>query len=474
MATKINWDKADPDITYQGNKIILPGDPGPMSLTDAITTLQRKQKDLETVMNVVEFIDTHPMDGAVAFVEAMKQKYGWASPVPTPGFFGDKPPQMRSVRIGPAPEDVVQVPWGRFVLPGVEGNVNTNSMVHDGRPQFVIYGELMKKDHAIIKELAAMTRAILKTRSIYKGKAIRLRVKEDGTINHEVDPEFISTRRTRPEDLVLNHGEAEQVETALWTPIFRTADCLKHRIPLKRGVLLEGPYGCGKTLVSTITAKHCVDNGWTFISLDDVRALADALLFAKRYAPAVIFSEDIDRVGSKRDQRGNDLLNTIDGILSKDAQVITVLTTNFVEVLDKAMLRPGRLDAVISVGAPDAESVKKLIHVYARDLLAANADLTQVGHELAGNIPATIREVVERSKLAMIQRGGNSISPDDLLVAGRGMKRHLELLQPKGGEPSPAEKLATSLRETIAGPMGNGGFDRLSKKVDDIHEEIVG
>ncbi len=177
---------------------------------------------------------------------------------------------------------------------------------------------------------------------------------------------------------------------------------MKARIPLKRGILLEGPYGCGKTMSANVTSKICIENGWTFILLDDVGALKDALLFAQRYAPAVVFSEDIDRVIEQRDDRGNDLLNTIDGILAKDSQVITVLTTNFVEKLDKAMLRPGRLDAVISLRAPDADSVQRLVNIYARGLLADGENLIAVGEALAGNIPATIREVVERSKLAMM------------------------------------------------------------------------
>jgi SpoVK/Ycf46/Vps4 family AAA+-type ATPase len=68
-----------------------------------------------------------------------------------------------------------------------------------------------------------------------------------------------------------------------------------HKVPLKRGVLLEGPYGTGKTLTAFVTAKKCVENGWTFIMLDRVAALKEALTFARMYAPAVVFAEDIDR-----------------------------------------------------------------------------------------------------------------------------------------------------------------------------------
>lgn len=468
--SKGEWLKVDPDIKYGGKEIILPGEPASMPLSVAIQALQRKTEDEERVMTVMEFIDTFPTDGAVAFQEAMRQRYGWASPVPTPGFFGPKPPQMRSIVTGPNPEDIVQVPWGRFVLPGVEGNVNTGAHNQDdGSPQFIIYGDIKKKHHSVVKELAALTRAILAERSIYKGKAIRLRADDEGNINYNIDPSFLPTSHVVLSDLILNPGEAEQVQVALWTPIQRTADCIKHKIPLKRGVLLEGPYGCGKSMTATVTSRICVENGWTFILLDDVRALKDALLFAKRYSPAVVFAEDADRVAHVRDQRGNDLLNTIDGILSKDAQVITVLTTNHVEKLERAMLRPGRLDAVVSVRAPEAEAVKKLIAVYARSLLDPAADLSEVGKALAGNIPATIREVVERSKLAMIERGGDTLTADDLLVSASGMKRHLTLLEGKPAPQNADERLGAALREGL-NPMANGMGDTIRSMAKEVTE----
>lgn len=468
------WNKADPDITYEGKAITLPGDPGKMPLDLAIKTLQRKQADEEQVTNVVEIIEAFPMDGAVAFAKAMKEIYGWASPVPIPGFFGPKPPVMISVKTGPGVDEVVQVPWGRFVLPNVDGNVNTGSTMQLGQPCFFIMAEVKKKDCQVVKDLASKTREILRTASIYKGKALRLRVTDNGTINHDDPPEFLPVSYIQPNDLILNDGEGEQIQTALWTPIQNMEACLKHQIPLKRGILLEGPYGCGKTMTSTVTSKIATDNGWTFIALDDVAALKDALLFAKRYAPAVVFAEDADRVADKRDQRGNDLLNTIDGILSKDSKVITVLTTNHVEKLERAMLRPGRLDAVISVSAPDAKSVQALVRLYARGLLAKDADLTEVGEVLKGNIPATVREVVERSKLGMIGRNADTITPKDLVVAANGMKAHLALLQERKEIKTPEQKLGEAFREVLhLETMSNGSFEKLVSQVHEVHDHIV-
>lgn len=467
MATekKVDWNKENPDIEYVGSKITLPGDPGKMPLDDAIEALKRKKADEETILQAVETVDAHPMDGAVAFMKAMQRKYGWSSPVPTPGMFGPTPPTLLTVKTGPHKEDATQVIWGAFKLPGVENALETGAHMKEGQPVFIIHGKVRRREMVVVKELAEITRDILKTESIYKGKAIRLKVDGDGNIQVKNPPDFLPTDYISPGELILNAGEAEQIDTALWVPIKHTAECVAARIPLKRGILLEGPYGCGKTMSGNVTSKICIENGWTFILLDDVGALKDALLFAQRYAPAVVFSEDIDRVIEQRDQRGNDLLNTIDGILAKDSKVITVLTTNFVEKLDRAMLRPGRLDSVISLRAPDAVSVQRLVHIYARKLLADGEDLSEVGEVLAGNIPATVREVVERSKLAMIGRKADHIQASHLLVAARGMQAHLDLLKEKPHSLSAAEALGIALREVV--------LDGRGKKIDEIHQHTV-
>jgi transitional endoplasmic reticulum ATPase len=247
-----------------------------------------------------------------------------------------------------------------------------------------------------------------------------------------------------------------------------TDACRKLKVPLKRGVLLEGRYGTGKTLVARDLARICEANNWTFILLDKVQGLRVALEFANRYAPAVVFAEDIDRIMTDRDEAANDLVNVIDGVISKRAEIMTVLTTNFVEKLNPVILRPGRLDAVISLKAPSDEAVQRLLRVYAGKLLAADADLTQAGKELSGQIPASIRECVERAKLGMIGRGDKHLSDLDLVTAAKTMKNHLELLNRDLRQPSVAEKLAESLHEVV----GNGTgaiLEKMAKQVRDIH-----
>lgn len=464
------WKRLDPDITYDGSKISLPAHPAPMPLPVAIEALQRKQKDEETELDVFEVIDAYPEDALVALNKAMKDKYGWASPIPKMSFFGPIPPDLVTVATGPNDTDSVQVPYGMFTLPGVENPIEVVRSRSSNGPNLVIRGSVRKREAGVVKDLANLTREVLKTSSIYKGQAISLTTDDDGDIDYSSPPTFMHTAHIVEDELILNDIEMDQIRATLWAPIRYTQACIDNNIPLNRGVLLEGTYGTGKTMAATVTSKVCVDEGWTYILLDDVRGLKEALLFAQRYQPAVVFAEDVDRVAEVRDQRGNDLLNTIDGVLTKNAQVITVLTTNHVEKLSRAMLRPGRLDAVVSIRPPEGRAVERLIRLYGRDLIAEGEDMSEVNEVLSGNIPATIREVVERSKLAMIADGRHDVNAANLLVAAHGMAGHLALLADEPAKLSTEQVLGNALGAIIA---SNAGIDEEAiNAMDRVASEI--
>lgn len=441
------------DVVNEGNKIVLPEK---MSFSSAISVLTLKMKEEETEVSIYEEVDTYPLDGAFAFMKAMNQTYGWASPVAIPpkGFFdSEKPPVMVDVEIGYG--EHAQVIWGGFQIPGITGLLETSADWDGKKAKFIIKGKVKKKHQAEIKALADLTRDLVAKESIYKGKAIILKTSDEGKLDVENPPGFLDLSRINPDELVFPKEIMAQVNINLFTPIERTAECRKNKIPLKRGVLLEGPYGTGKTLTAYVTAKKCADNGWTFVYLDRVTALRDALLFAKRYAPAVIFAEDIDRViEGSRSISGDDILNNIDGIGSKNAEIITILTTNHVDRIQQAMLRPGRLDAVISVQPPDSEAAQQLVRLYARELLAEKEDLTEAGKILDGQIPAVIREVVERSKLYAISRIKTGepvkLKGKDLALSAQGMKAHLALLnRPLEKADTPEEAAGKSIGKLL-------------------------
>src|SRR3954471_17669558 len=228
-AKKVNWDRLDTPIEHAGRAITLPGDPGKMPLAKAIEALQRKQKDEETPVSVHEVIEGHPFDGLVAFVKAMANLYGWSSPVPTPGFFGPKPPQIISVKTGHRDEDVVQCPHGSFVLPGIENRIETHMGPFGarGQPALVITGTVRKREKNLLLELANEARRIIKAESIYKGKAIRFGVDNDGNVDMATPPEFLDVSDTTEASLLFNQNITDQIYTNILVPMKHTERCRK-------------------------------------------------------------------------------------------------------------------------------------------------------------------------------------------------------------------------------------------------------
>jgi len=424
----VNWNRESKQIT-------LPED---MKLRDAIRWLERKEDELEQEVAINEVFDAYPGDGAHALTQALKAIYGFTALKTKRGMFGDTPPTMIGVRTGPNPEDSVQVPWGQVQIPGVEGHLETGITIVKGRPVFVLGGVVKRKNEQEIAEVARHMREYLKDNSIYQGKAIRIEFPdlENARSLQDFEPEFLDLSNVKPNELIFSDEVQRNIHANLFTPILYSDRCREAGIPLKRGVLLAGPYGTGKTMTAYVAAKYAEDNGWTFLYLKDVNDLAIAIQFAKMYGPAVIFAEDLDNAlgTSRRDTDVNDILNTIDGVDSKDTEVIVCLTTNHVDRINKAMLRPGRLDAVINVTPPNGEAAIKLVRQYARGLLDENGDFTEVGNLLDGKIPAVIRETVERAKLAAISNspdGEMKIKADDLVLAAQSMSGQLKLLTPQ-------------------------------------------
>src|SRR5690606_11293521 len=91
--------------------------------------------------------------------------------------FGKTPPQMISVDI--SHDETVQVPWGRFSLPGLDGYVQTTSSTKDGRVCFHLSGVVKRYSEEVVREFFAEIREYLKTNSIYRGKAIKIRFRDD-------------------------------------------------------------------------------------------------------------------------------------------------------------------------------------------------------------------------------------------------------------------------------------------------------
>ena len=422
----------DLSIERKGQKLIVPEDVEYGIAIQALT-LKMEEEEQEVAVNYTTNGDV--AEGMVAFLRVLQSEFGFVSNTGKESFFGKSPPAFIAIETSPGKKETI--PVGNLKIPGITGYLSPGFEPQDNRVVFKISGMVKGKDRLKVDRIFEKVQEECKRNSIYRGHAITTAFPtiEECMSLADTFPKFSNLSRVEPEEVVFSQEIADQIMVSLYMPIKKTQRCRENNIPLKRGVLLEGPYGVGKTLTAAVTATICKDNGWTFIYLKDVSRLAQAYAFAEQYQPAVIFAEDIDQIlvdQDARDEEINSILNALDGIDSKGIEVITVLTTNHVEKMTRAMLRPGRLDTVVSVQPPDKEAAIKLVRLYGGDLIDPNSDLSAVGDLLAGEIPALIREVVDRSKLAALRRDGEfKIESRDIEVTAKSMKSHMALLKPK-------------------------------------------
>lgn len=221
----------------------------------------------------------------------------------------------------------------------------------------------------------------------------------------------------------------------------------------------------------SITARLAAENGWTFIKNDHPSLLPDAIAMAEWYQPSVVFCEDIDTCSPEnRNEQVNDLLNTIDGI-EKDREVMVVFTTNHVDQIGPALLRPGRIDAVINFDPPDGPTAGRLIRHYGKDLISPKTSTEQAGSILAGAPASMIREVVERAKLNAISnsRRIDHLTEDDLTYAAKSLSQHLSLCIPSQRiSPTP---ISAKTAEEFGVGLGEGLKKSLLLHQDPIHVE---
>ena len=459
------------DIVHHGTKLMIPEG---MSIKDAIDLLYRRAEYLEQEVNIVEKFDVFPLDGAYALSQVIIETFGWQEGKPIRTMFGEQKPRILTIPSGPHTK--VDVPWGRFELPTVQGILQTNvGEGRNGRAVFELFAEVKRKDEATVRMLFNALGEYLKENSLYRGKAIKIRFRDDdGDRIGLPEPEFLNLDEVRVENLILNEDLAASVRANLFTPIERVQDCLQNGIKVKRGVLLGGNFGTGKTLTAMCAAKIAQDNGITYIYCPRASELGDAIAFAKQYqSPAcIVFCEDIDRsVAGNRTVEMDEILNILDGIDTKNENIITVLTTNFLKNVNQAMLRPGRLDAIINVEEPDAKTAERLVRYYGGLAISEDEDLTEVGVALEGQIPAVIEEAVKRAKLfeltlLPVGHAVENLSAEALRQSAVTMATQIELLT------GPQEYIAPTLDQAMSTMVDGAVKKSVSSQLNRIEEYV--
>lgn len=201
---------------------------------------------------------------------------------------------------------------------------------------------------------------------------------------------------------------------------------------LPKGALLVGPPGTGKTLIARAVAGEAKVpffsiSGSEFVQMFvgmGAAKVRDLFKQASEKAPCIIFIDEIDTIGKKRDNAlggGNDereqtlnqLLTEMDGFDGKKGVVI-LAATNRPESLDKALLRPGRFDRRIQMELPDLEGRKAILNVHLKKVKQNNVDIDIVARATAGSSGAELANIVNEAALRAVRLGHDSVNTSDL------------------------------------------------------------
>ena len=203
------------------------------------------------------------------------------------------------------------------------------------------------------------------------------------------------------------------------------------RIP--KGVLLVGPPGTGKTLIAKAVAGEA---GVPFFSISGsdfvemfvgvgASRVRDMFAEAKRHAPCIVFIDEIDAVGRRRgtgmggghderEQTLNQLLVEMDGFGVNEG-IIVISATNRVDILDPALLRPGRFDRKVYVGRPDVAGREQILHVHAKNKpLSDDVDLKQIAQTTAGFTGADLENLLNEAAILAAKDKRMYVCQEDL------------------------------------------------------------
>jgi len=207
------------------------------------------------------------------------------------------------------------------------------------------------------------------------------------------------------------------------------------RIP--RGVLLSGPPGTGKTLLARAVAGEADVPFFSLSASEFVEAVVgigasrvrDLFKKAKEAGPAIVFIDELDAIGrarsggsipggnEEREQTLNQILTEMDGF-TPSTDLIVIAATNRPDVLDKALLRPGRFDRRITVSPPDRVGRHLILDVHARGMpLADDVDLGDLASRTPGMAGADLANLVNEAALSAARRGEDRVSAEDFALA---------------------------------------------------------
>lgn len=253
---------------------------------------------------------------------------------------------------------------------------------------------------------------------------------------------------------------------------------------IPKGVLLVGPPGTGKTLMAKAVAGEASVPFFSISGSDFVEMFVgvgasrvrDLFEQAKKHQPCIIFIDEIDAVGrqrgaglggghDEREQTLNQLLVEMDGF-DVNTNIIVIAATNRPDILDNALLRPGRFDRQIYINAPDVKGREQILEVHAKNKkLDQDVDLKVLAKRTPGFTGADLQNLLNESALLAARNGESKISMEDI---DRSIDRVVAGVEKRSKVMTDADKELTSYHE-----VGHALIDKLLPDANELHKVSI-
>jgi hypothetical protein len=283
-----------------------------------------------------------------------------------------------------------------------------------GRQTAVV--EVMAADAALVTRFLDALRGTMVERSVLRGQVLSFQHTEFG---REAGATFVPRPAVRADDIVLPDGVLDEIVQHVVTIGVHREALRSAGQHLKRGVLLYGPPGTGKTLTVRHLLSTTPETTAVVLTGSSIRFVSAAAEIARTFQPAIVILEDIDLVAMERHGSPQPLLfevlDALDG-LDGDADVAFVMTTNRVEVLERALAeRPGRVDLAVEVPLPALTERRRLFRRYAHDLPYSDAALEAAAEQAEGTTGSFAKELMRRT---VLRAARDERAPEDDDLAG--------------------------------------------------------
>lgn len=402
------------------------------------------ETEISNSTQVTEFNYTFPCfpeDGAFALYRAIQEIEGYS--VHNGRGPSNDPPETIDVRF--ADGSRIKVPWGSISLPGMGEDASISMSYDKGARSLRLSGQCERRYVSLMDAIMERTKDILSTESIYRGKAIRL----DGNLR----PHFIDLTSVSDIPMFLSKATEFSLQPIV-SRIEHPDRCIKNGLDLKFGALMEGDYGTGKTLLAFKLAATAIKNDWGFIYLTDPTKVTEMLEIAgdlcNNGRGVLTFVEDIDQVlRGERNTKMNEVLNLLDGGDTKGRNIISIFTTNHLEMIDPTFLRGKRIGSLISMTALDKETATTFITNYLGTAIKDDVAKAAQKVEDMKIVPAFLAEILDRVKANMVYTSTTTTSCADIVASIDSYTSQMELARSKSQTKSEPEEFVGLLKKLV-------------------------